>query len=517
MKFEYFISSIIYLKPIQIFWRIKIWVFQNFFKMKNPYEKYEVKKIILSNYDQISDENINTFKIFNDKLKVQNIIWQSEDKPRLWLYHLHYFDFLKNISKEDGVKIIYDWIDENSPGSDIAWDPYPISIRVVNWIKFLIRFNIDSPKIFTSLITQGFYLFNQREYHLLANHLFKNIVALLYLGILFENKKWVNWSIKELKIQLREQITEAGYHYEFSPTYHEIFVKDLLDLYDILQKNYPIKYKNLISTIADKIKNGMDWLEYFYVNKKYLPINDVNYEGLPEPDKMIKYAEKLGIKYSKRERNSTYYPIMKNKNLKIMMYCAPFNPSYNPSHSHSDLLSVLLWSKRGNILTDTGNHSYSDNAFRKYARSAAAHSTVVIDGLNQADLWGSFRIGKRAKIEKKVIGEDEIICSYRYKKRFHERRIMRTSSGFNLQDSIEYMGKHKYELYFHFEPENDFRSEKNKLIVNEKICFFLPNKELIIKNTSCFPKMYQTVQKITVIVKGEFHNRVRLKTRINIL
>ena len=73
-------------------------------------------------------------------------------------------------------------------------------------------------------------------------------------------------------------------------------------------------------------------------------------------------------------------------------------PSYQPGHTHSDMLSFCLHVNGLPVIVDTGVSTYDNTAVRHFERSTAAHNTVHINGQNQSDVWSSFRVGKRANI-----------------------------------------------------------------------------------------------------------------------
>src|SRR5207237_3863965 len=71
------------------------------------------------------------------------------------------------------------------------------------------------------------------ETHLLANHLMKNIKALMFAGALLgapESSRWWAKGEKLLKRELAEQILADGGHFERSPMYHAEALEDLLDI-----------------------------------------------------------------------------------------------------------------------------------------------------------------------------------------------------------------------------------------------------------------------------------------------
>jgi len=71
-----------------------------------------------------------------------------------------------------------------------------------------------------SLWSQTAWLERNFEYHLLANHLFKNAKALLFAGSYFEDPaagEWLHKGAQVLAEQLVEQFLPDGGHFERSP------------------------------------------------------------------------------------------------------------------------------------------------------------------------------------------------------------------------------------------------------------------------------------------------------------
>ena len=66
--------------------------------------------------------------------------WNDRRLPKLWLYNLHYFDWLQSTVAIESVAFQHElmrlWIAENAFGQGNGWEPYPIALRIVNWVKF---------------------------------------------------------------------------------------------------------------------------------------------------------------------------------------------------------------------------------------------------------------------------------------------------------------------------------------------------------------------------------------------
>jgi uncharacterized heparinase superfamily protein len=477
-------------KPIQLIYRIK--------RKKRKFTK-NTKRISNYRLDKTPVfSNANFFELFDKKLSK---LWSH--KLPLITYHLNYFDNIHTQSKVSGLKLINDWIDENNISS-LAWDPYPTSLRLVNWFKFIANHNINNKKIENSLYRQAEVLFATREYHLLTNHLFKNIVAMLYAGIIFENVDWKKWAIKELFSQIKEQLTEENYHFELSPTYHALFTFDLLDIYNLLKNNRKDKYKNITRKLETIIPEAIYWCDYFSRDDRYYAINDVNYEGCPTFSDLEEYCENIGLDICKKEENQ-FYPSMKNGNFELLIYLAEHQPKYNPAHSHDDLSSFLMWHKNKAVIVDTGNYCYDESTERSYSRSTKAHNCFTINDENQSDMWKSFRIAKRAKIISKKVTNNSIEIGhdgYKQYKLNYKRLFNTIDKGFEIIDSFECKQNEQYTIYLHFHPDCKIDTLDKKIIINNEIIIEIQSEKWEIIETEFYPEMFKKEKKKTLIIKG---------------
>ena len=119
----------------------------------------------------------NSFKFLNKKHQFENEIdWNFGTFGMLWTYNLNYFEFL-NCSKVNGnigSKWILDYISAIENGNVVVgWDPYPLSLRLVFWIRFLLNHNFSHERIVHSLKAQSIALEKQLEFHIMGNHLFR--------------------------------------------------------------------------------------------------------------------------------------------------------------------------------------------------------------------------------------------------------------------------------------------------------------------------------------------------------
>ena len=179
-----------------------------------------------------------TAKFLNESREISSsTCWNDSSCGKLWLYNLHYFDDLCGASSaEQSIlqdRLILRWVEENPPALGNGWEPYPTSLRIVNWIKWAQAGNTLSESARQSLAVQVRWLAKRVEHHLLANHLFVNAKALVIAGMFFEGveaDRWLRHGVKILSREIPEQILSDGGHFERSPMYHAIILEDMFDL-----------------------------------------------------------------------------------------------------------------------------------------------------------------------------------------------------------------------------------------------------------------------------------------------
>jgi uncharacterized heparinase superfamily protein len=226
--------------------------------------------------------------------------WNAPESDRLWLYNLHYFDFINTSPPPDRAGEVMDrWIAENPPGSGAGWEPYPLSLRIVNWIKYLLAGNALSRVQTDSLAVQARFLSKKIEYHLLANHLFANAKAMVFAGLFFEDREASDWLSKGLSIidqELDEQILADGGHFERSAMYHSIILEDLLDLIN-LDAAYPNAIDPaLVTRWKECAVKMLGWLGVMtHPDGRIALFNDAAFGTAAEPSEIAAYAERLGL------------------------------------------------------------------------------------------------------------------------------------------------------------------------------------------------------------------------------
>ncbi len=80
-------------------------------------------------------------RLLNEEHELSSLAALEPALSHLWRYHAHYFDDLRAAEVASRTEMQRQWVEtwlrECPPGTTTAWDPYPTSLRIVNWLKWV--------------------------------------------------------------------------------------------------------------------------------------------------------------------------------------------------------------------------------------------------------------------------------------------------------------------------------------------------------------------------------------------
>ncbi len=511
-----YVRTLRHLKPIQVFNRIKRRMFPakvdlspapNIRHLSHEAFYYINKHKSIIGRNHFYFLNIKGYLTFPEG-------WNDTNYPKIWLYNLHYFEGLLNNDTPTALKkhFIEQWVEENSPGKGNGWEPYPNSLRIVNWIKWSLSGNELSPDVIKSLAIQVRYLSSTLEYHLLGNHLFVNIKALVFAGIFFEGREadeWFQKGFEKLMKEIPEQFLADGAHFELSPTYHALLTEDLLDIVNILQVSKKTVPEQWIKTVEKAIR----WMMVMTRPDGLPPLfNDSAYGISPNIEEIVVYANQIGIECLTVKKQglqllseSGYFRHDETK-YSIIGDVGQIGPSYQPAHTHCDMMNFELFSNGIPIIVDTGTSTYEVGLQRALERSTAAHNTVQIQTHEQSEIWGGFRVGRRAKILKRRVGSNYIEASHDgYKKlgAIHIRNFSFYKDKIHINDIMTgYDASVICRIHLHPEIKLELNGEKVK--VGHVTLLFENASSVKIKDYEYAPEFNKRIT--AKVIEIEFYN-----------
>ncbi|MCX9475927.1 heparinase II/III family protein, partial [Vibrio cholerae] len=337
--------------------------------------------------------------------------WNSPAFEKLWLYNLHYFDDLNARDSKERTEtqlaLVERWIAENPAVSGNGWEPYPLSLRLVNWIKWYNRVKLNKPEIVQSIDLQAKALSKQLEYHILGNHLFANGKALVFSGCFLKGiaaDKYLDSGLKILDREIPEQFLKDGGHFELSPMYHCILLWDLLELLHLAQLSGNSKLNTRVKNWSDVARKGLNWLKaMLHPDGEVSFFNDSAIGIAATPQQIFAYAQSLGLFVSgdvaeplQTLAESGYSRITMPEHSLIFDH-AQVGPDYLPGHAHADTLSFEWSVGNQRVFINSGTSMYGVSHERLRQRKTAAHNTIEVDGHDSSEVWSGFRVARRAK------------------------------------------------------------------------------------------------------------------------
>lgn len=389
----------------------------------------------------------------------KSIDWQiarTGSASHLWGFHLHYHEFLEEAGSEEFQAIVLDWIALNPPYAKRywfdAWSSYALSLRAVVWMQQLDRRRGELPDAFLaaacrSLCEQVLFLEANLELDLGGNHLLKNVKALLYAARFLGTTAAPRWRLRAetvLARELAEQILPDGLHFERSPAYHGQAFADLLECKHAagpgpLATRLDAHLAAMAQALADLTHpDGLPSL-----------FNDGGLHMGYEPGALLAaWAQDRGEtpagRSAVRLAVAGYFGLRSGSDL-LLMDAGPVAPDALPAHGHGDILG-FEWTVAGRrLVVDTGVFEYASGERRRRSRSTEAHNTVTVDGADQCEFYGEFRVARRARVtvERAEVGGGriEVTASHDGFTRLpgggiHRRTLSGTLDAFTLDDSI---------------------------------------------------------------------------------
>jgi uncharacterized heparinase superfamily protein len=417
------------------------------------------------------------FRFLNLEGDLSEIGWDGSGREKLWRYNQHYFEDLLSSGAADRrdwhEALLADWLTQNPPANGAGWEPYPLSLRIVNWIKWALAGAQLSEALTESLAIQARFLTQRLERHLLGNHLFVNAKALIFAGLYFDGPEagmWRRIGFGILEREFSEQILADGGQFERSPMYHALALEDVLDLINVARTFESVLYDYQRAALAQwetTVPAMRRWLAALsHPDGDISFFNDAAFGIAPHRDELEAYADRLGL-----GQGGTGVPLtwlaesgharLEQKDALLLCDLAPIGPDYLPGHAHADTLSFELSLFGARVIVNSGTSVYGLSEERLRQRGTPAHSTVTVGGRNSSDVWSGFRVGARARPFGVSVFQDgaRLIAEGRHDgyrslpgRPVHCRRWDLSTGALRIEDRVS-PGDHPAEARFYLHPD----------------------------------------------------------------
>jgi uncharacterized heparinase superfamily protein len=449
--------------------------------------------------------------------------WNDPGRSQLWRYHLHYFDYVRDLlvwKAVEGSSEAYStfrnladsWRTDNSLIQGDGWHPYTLSLRIVNWTHALAGFRDEltadtefGRRLVGSLAGQALVLSRDIEFDVRGNHILENLRALICASVAFDGKlpgSWYQPCLALLARELEEQIPSDGGHFERSPGYHLRVLQVCLEIALMIRRNRG----TAPDWLEAALRRMLEYLPAILCPDGQVPLfKDTALGTAPSPDSLLqagavyfsdnRYSRSaeaglypvllfgrealermqehrggVSPKGPKTVRASDYF-VMQDDSLGDYMVVDGGRPcpDYLPAHAHADLLSFELSVSGRRVIVDSGVYEYAAGPWRDYFRSTRAHNTVEVGNADQSEVYGSFRVGRRARAAGRFLihgGTWSLFQSRHdgymrlHPPVLHRRTIVWVEDGFWLVvDELSGSGNTHAANHIHFHPALSLREE----------------------------------------------------------
>jgi hypothetical protein len=335
--------------------------------------------------------------------------------------------------RETYLRNIFDqlnsWWRQNPYQRGINWtSALEVGFRAFSWIWLYHFVGNHMPgdlrsRFLESLYQHGCHIENNLSFYFSPNtHLLGEAVALHALGHFFPRfpcaRRWIELGNKTVLEQLHRQVRPDGSHLEQS-TYYHVYALDMFLFHAIV--SYPSReYMEALARMADFLHvvmgperslpflgddDGGRWFHPYGPRDQFgratlatcstfLGRKDWTFETcdlFPQAAWWLGRTDGSGSgEYASRVFRDSGLAVLQDSSNRVVFDAGPFGPG-PAGHSHSDSLGVVATAAGAEILVDSGTYTYVEDEWRNAFRGSSAHSTVRIDGRDQAVRLGPFR------------------------------------------------------------------------------------------------------------------------------
>lgn len=483
-----YLHTLKYLRWKQIYYRFYYYINKKFINYSQYYTNignlnYAINKIPYISYHQNKtsfDPIKKSFSYLNLEYEYDSKInWDYAYHGKLFTYNLNYFDFLHQSNASTLTDYNNELIEKycnELPKLKNANEAYPLSLRIINWVKYFCITENTNTKFNQSLFCQTKILSNKIEYHLLGNHLLENAFALYISGIYFGDKTFIAEGKKIINQELQEQILDDGAHFELSPMYHCIILYRVLDCIQFASSEYAID-PTFMESLKNTASKMLSWLSQIKFRNGDLPqVNDSAPDIAPSPEELLLISTRLQIPAHYLPLKESGYRKLVNDKFELFVDVGNIGPDYIPGHAHADTFSFILYCNGNPVIVDPSISTYEKNALRDVERSTLLHNTVTFNEKNSSDVWGGFRVGQRVK--PKIIEDKPNHISanyYDHSGNYHKREFILEPTKVIIKDFTK--GKNTA-AHFHFSYDIN-NVKQNETIQSDNISLTFKNESKI--------------------------------------
>ena len=155
-------------------------------------------------------------------------------------------------------------------------------------------------------------------------------------------------------------------------------------------------------------------------------------------------------------------------------------------------------------IVDTGTSTYLHGPVRTYERSTSAHNTVTIGAKDQSEMWGSHRVGRRARSQ--ILFENPMelcaeVTGFPPLNATHQRTFRFQEDHIEIMDIMSNNRDLKGIAYFHFFPGIMVEKMGDQILTGYGILDFKSHESVEVGEFNFAPEFNKTIPSAMVKVR----------------
>ncbi len=353
-------------------------------------------------------------------------------------YHAHYLEWLWPLVVSDRARHLgraldlwLRWEETHGQARGASWAPYATATRA--WTLCALgsacdRADIPHGHLDGVLGRYRTYLRWMPEAGLGGNHRIRNLKARIGLALYFGDDP--STLVQLLTKTLTSQLLNDGGHCERSPSYHAQVCGDVLDVCEVLEAS---SQKDLAIRLSEPIERMTQWLGLVRHKDGSLPwFNDS--PRLP-PD----YLERLPLSRPMpgSALSDSGFRRLESESFVVLLDGGAPGPKDLPGHAHVEIGAFEVSDHTGPVIRNLGTSTYGPGTRRQLERGSLGHTALILPGRPQAEIWASFRMGRR--VTTTAIHEDRsgvLIRHEAHEGLSHEREVTVDDNIVSISDQL---------------------------------------------------------------------------------
>lgn len=375
--------------------------------------------------------------------------WHPVGMSDAWLAELHGFDWLRDLRAVGGDAarrrardLVGDWIERQTGWQEIAWRPDVLATRLHAWLGQHDFFCASADDLYrrryiATIARQAKHLARVLPGGVEGAGLIRAAKGLVAAGAaLGDNDGAVRQGLKVLERAVDRQIRPDGGHVSRNPQTQATVLRDLVDVRSALLAA-GIEIPSFLLAAIDRAAPFLRMLRH---NDGGLALFNGSGEGEDWLlDMLLSQADARG-RAPARAPQSGFERLVANRTVALIDTGAPPQAGLDIS-AHAGTLSLEVSIGKERLITNCGARPGNRDPWASVQRSTAAHSTMVVDDTNSAEILNDGTFGRRPQAVTSERNEDDgnhwITASHDgYVPVFglsHERRIYLAAGGEDIR------------------------------------------------------------------------------------